>query len=88
MTTKDKRYPALSDTDLMPFGKYKGEPLQDVPASYLAWLWRDGVYEYSRSGPLPDNAAHGQPGLAERIALANYIWNAKDAIAQEIGETL
>lgn len=27
------------DTDPMPFGKHKGEPMQDVPASYLLWLW-------------------------------------------------
>lgn len=29
----------LRDTDPMPFGKYKGTPMQDVPASYLHWLW-------------------------------------------------
>lgn len=28
----------LTETDLMPFGKYKGEEMQDVPASYLLWL--------------------------------------------------
>jgi uncharacterized protein (DUF3820 family) len=33
---------ALNDTDLMPFGKYKGQPMQDVPASYLHWLWVNG----------------------------------------------
>lgn len=27
----------------MPFGKYKGTPMQDVPASYLHWLWTNGV---------------------------------------------
>ena len=26
----------------MPFGKYKGEQMQDVPASYLHWLWTNG----------------------------------------------
>lgn len=30
---------AYADTDLMNFGKYKNEMLQDVPASYLHWLW-------------------------------------------------
>jgi uncharacterized protein (DUF3820 family) len=30
---------AYEDTDLMNFGKYKNEMLQDVPASYLHWLW-------------------------------------------------
>ena len=33
----------LQDTDLMPFGKHKGEPMQDVPASYLHWLWQNGL---------------------------------------------
>lgn len=31
-----------SDTDLMNFGKYKNEMLQDVPASYFHWLWSQG----------------------------------------------
>ena len=34
--------PSLSDLDPMPFGKHKGVPMQDVPASYLHWLWSDG----------------------------------------------
>jgi len=25
-------------TDPMPFGVHKGKPMQEVPASYLAWL--------------------------------------------------
>jgi uncharacterized protein (DUF3820 family) len=29
---------ALEDTDLMPWGKYKGQEMQDVPATYLIWL--------------------------------------------------
>jgi len=28
----------LKDEDLMPFGKYKGQPLVNVPASYFFWL--------------------------------------------------
>jgi len=27
----------------MPFGKHKGVPMQDVPASYLHYLWQNGV---------------------------------------------
>ena len=34
----EKRKPALIDTDRMPFGKYKGKLLQDVPCHYLKWL--------------------------------------------------
>ncbi len=29
----------LDACDPMPFGKYKGELMQDVPAAYLHWLW-------------------------------------------------
>lgn len=28
----------LNDTDPMPWGKYKGTPMANVPASYLLWL--------------------------------------------------
>lgn len=31
----------LTDTDSMPFGKHKGEPMQDVPARYFHWLWTE-----------------------------------------------
>jgi uncharacterized protein (DUF3820 family) len=34
-----RKEPCFADTDPMPFGKHKGELLQDVPASYLCWLW-------------------------------------------------
>jgi uncharacterized protein (DUF3820 family) len=33
---------ALTDVDLMPFGKYKGQRMQDVPASYFVWLKEKG----------------------------------------------
>lgn len=33
---------SLGDLDPMPFGKFKGKPMQDVPASYLHWLWTNG----------------------------------------------
>ena len=32
----------LSDTDPMPFGMHQGKPMQDIPASYLHWLWTNG----------------------------------------------
>jgi uncharacterized protein (DUF3820 family) len=35
---KAKRF--YEDLDLMPFGKHRGERLQDVPASYFHWLWQ------------------------------------------------
>lgn len=33
----------LEDMDPMPFGKYKGQPMQDVPASYFHYLWSNGM---------------------------------------------
>jgi uncharacterized protein (DUF3820 family) len=36
---------ALSDTDPMPFGKYKKQPMQDVPVDYLHWLWNNNLNE-------------------------------------------
>lgn len=29
----------LEDSSPMPFGKYKGKSMEDVPASYLLWLF-------------------------------------------------
>ena len=28
----------LTDESIMPWGKYKGETLENIPASYLLWL--------------------------------------------------
>lgn len=40
----------MTDESPMPFGKYKGEPLEDVPASYLLWLHAQGLDK----GPLKE----------------------------------
>ena len=34
---------ALTHEDPMPFGKHKGTPMKDVPASYLFYLWTNGI---------------------------------------------
>lgn len=31
--------PELTDNSLMPFGKYKGDKLANVPAAYLLWAF-------------------------------------------------
>ena len=38
-------YEPLDDLSPMPFGKHKGTPMQDVPASYLHWYWTNGGKE-------------------------------------------
>lgn len=43
----------MSDTDPMPFGKYKGKPMSDVPAHYLHWLWTNGK-EHDTVCPVAD----------------------------------
>ena len=37
----------LTDFSPMPFGKHKGQPMQDVPASYLHYLWSNGLSQES-----------------------------------------
>lgn len=41
----------MNDNSIMPFGKYKGEKLANIPASYFLWLndqeWcREDIKEY------------------------------------------
>lgn len=43
---------SLDDTDPMPFGKHKGEPMSDVPASYLHWLWTNGLKQKAKTDPV------------------------------------
>jgi len=33
----------MDDNSLMPFGKYKGQKMANVPASYLMWLYDSGT---------------------------------------------
>lgn len=67
--------PAFEDLCTMPFGKYKGKLLHDVPSTYLAWLWHDGLKGYKNDGD------------GERNKLANYVWNSRDEINQDIETT-
>jgi|WetSurMetagenome_2_1015567.scaffolds.fasta_scaffold03883_17 uncharacterized protein (DUF3820 family) len=32
----------MNDNDKMPFGKYKGEMMANIPAEYLIWLYENG----------------------------------------------
>lgn len=57
----------------MPFGVHKDKPIQDVPASYLHWLWTDAGLK-KESGDL-ERSAFNQNRATSRTKLANYIWN-------------
>ena len=39
----------LKDDDRMPFGKFTGTSMQDVPASYLHYLWTHGMKDDKQS---------------------------------------
>lgn len=47
----------LTDTDPMPFGKYKGECMEDVPASYLHYLWTNGMNKETKTSNVADYIA-------------------------------
>jgi uncharacterized protein (DUF3820 family) len=80
MRLQDKRTPCYEDTDPMPFGKHKDEPLSDVPASYLSWLYNtyrdEGVQDLQFKEIL-------YPGTKIKIQLYNYLHNSKEALQME-----
>lgn len=87
MNSENKRSPAFQDTDAMTFGKHRGELLQDVPPRYLVWLWQDGgLNMFSKNLPTDQIHLYKQQ-VVDKVKLANYIWNSKEAIEQEIGDT-
>lgn len=44
----------MQDTDRMPWGKYKDVPMQEVPASYLFWLWTERGMENEKTSRVAD----------------------------------
>jgi len=62
----------LDDLDKMPFGKYKGISMQDVPASYLHYLWHNGLKNEVVTNPV---AAYIKKSLnALRIEDPQLLW--------------
>lgn len=58
---------ALTDLDPMPFGVHKGKPMQEVPASYLAWLKDQGCHHPGVSGYIDDSWSAIVSELPDRI---------------------
>jgi hypothetical protein len=44
----------IDDTDHMPFGQHRGIPMCDVPASYLHYLWTNGLKNETKTSPVAD----------------------------------
>ena len=45
----------LTDNSSMPYGKYKGEKMANVPASYLLWCYTNGKCSYDVSKYVQEN---------------------------------
>jgi uncharacterized protein (DUF3820 family) len=45
----------LSDESPMPFGRYKGDKMANVPASYLMWLYDENRYSKEVGDYIEDN---------------------------------
>jgi hypothetical protein len=88
---REDREPAFSSTDKIWFGKYgpKGlnETLQDIPSSYLWWLWYEAGYRTFSGVAINPNAQISQE-LWNKVKLANYIWNNRSDIEQRMGDEL
>jgi hypothetical protein len=48
----------------MPFGKWRGKPMQDVPAGYLCWLWNQDDF-VKKGGAVCDYIASHLDALAQ-----------------------
>jgi uncharacterized protein (DUF3820 family) len=46
---------SVTDTTLMPFGKYRGKKMIDVPALYLIWLLDNGCDHQGLKAYILDN---------------------------------
>jgi uncharacterized protein (DUF3820 family) len=45
----------LTDNTPMPFGKYRGKPMIEVPAKYLLWLFNEGCDHQGVKDYINDN---------------------------------
>lgn len=64
--------PKLEDTSPMPFGKHKGKLMQDVPATYLHWLWTEAGYSKRLAEPVGDYINRNLHGL--KIEFPDGLW--------------
>lgn len=61
----------LTDQSPMPFGKHKGDPMEDVPASYFHYLWTNGM-ESDHKSPVANYIRENLSALKQEYP--NGIW--------------
>lgn len=66
---------AYTDEDQIDFGMHNGSSLEDVPASYLVWLWEEGLKDQLQA-------------MTKRGRLARYIFNCRGALGIKCDEQL
>jgi hypothetical protein len=54
----------LEDDSPMPFGRYKSQPMSEVPASYFWYLWENGMRE-DQNSPVADYIRRNVKALAD-----------------------
>lgn len=63
---------ALTDLSPMPFGKHRNTPMQDVPASYLHWLYTEGGHGNNKQSKVGDYIRRNIEALKKEYP--NGIW--------------
>lgn len=63
----------FTDNDPMPFGKYKGVKLLDVPASYFHYLWQSGMKHEVKTNMLAKYISDNLSGLKDENS--DLIWS-------------
>ena len=66
------RMKTLSDLSPMPWGAHRGKPMQNVPASYLHWLWTKKDFMHAEDDPVADYIRRNLNGL--RMEYRDGIW--------------
>ncbi len=77
MTTQDKRQPAFNDESIMPFGKWKGERMMDIPDEYFRYM-KGVLGEVKQHTPeIADKLPQHQKNT---LMFVNYIHNSWEAL--------
>lgn len=70
----------FDDLTPMPFGRYTGKPMQDVPVEYLHYMWTKYVSKIKTD--LPDDVQL-KPHEYNNLLLARYIKKNLEALKDE-----